>query len=57
MRFDLNAIPGKFWQLQGSPDLWHWGDYAMVTNQTETLAVTNTAIANPANYFYRAAHP
>ena len=57
MRFQLNSVAGSAWQVQGSPDLFHWGNYGVVTNQSGSLQVTNTPVARPAVYFYRVAQP
>lgn len=57
MRFQLNSVAGSAWQVQGSPDLLHWGNYGLVTNQSGILQVTNTPVARPRVYFYRAAQP
>lgn len=56
-RFQLNATTGSAWRIEGSPDLRHWGNYGVVTNQSGALQITNTPVKNPKVYFYRAAQP
>jgi hypothetical protein len=57
VRFQLNSTAGTAWQLQGSPDLWHWGNYGLLTNQTGTMPITNVPFGRPAGYFYRVVQP
>jgi len=56
-RLQLNAVAGTIWRLQGSPDLFHWGNYGLVTNATGTLLITNTPVSKPEAYSYRVAQP
>lgn len=56
-RFQLDAAPGSAWRIEGSPDLFHWGNYGIVTNPSGTLAITNTPFSKPPVYFHRAAQP
>ena len=48
---------GTGWQLQGSPNLWHWSNYGLLTNQTGTMAITNAPFGRPAGYCYRVVQP
>ena len=57
MRFQLNSVAGSAWRLEGSPDLFHWGNYGVLTNSSGSLQVTNTPVARPRVYFYRVAQP
>jgi hypothetical protein len=57
MRFQLNSTAGSEWRVEGSPDLFHWGNYGVVTNQSGTLPITNTPVRKPKVYFYRVARP
>ena len=57
MRFQLNSAAGSAWRVQGSPDLFHWGNYGVLTNQTGALQITNMPHMKPAEYFFRAAQP
>lgn len=55
--FQLNSTAGTGWQLQGSPNLWHWSNYGLLTNQTGTMAITNAPFGRPAGYCYRVVQP
>jgi len=55
--FQLNSTAGSAWRVEGSPDLVHWGNYGVVTNQSGTIPITNTPFGKPRDYFYRAAQP
>jgi hypothetical protein len=57
VRFQFNAELGSVWRLEGSPDLHHWGNYGLLTNQTSALQVTNIPWRKFGSYFYRAASP
>jgi hypothetical protein len=57
MRFDLNAVAGSAWRVEGTPDLVHWGDYGVLTNASGVLAITNTPWRQVPAYFYRVAQP
>jgi hypothetical protein len=57
LRFELHAMPGSVWQLQGSPDIFHWGNYERVTNVSGTTPITNTPVGRPGAYFYRVLQP
>jgi YD repeat-containing protein len=57
MRFQLNSISGSAWRIEGSPDLFHWGNYGVLTNPGTALQVTNVPLGKPSNYFYRVAQP
>ena len=57
VRFQLNSTAGTAWQLQGLPDLWHWGNYGLLTNQTGTMLITNVPFGRPAYCFYPVAQP
>lgn len=57
IRFQLNSTAGSAWQVQGSPDLRHWGNYDLLTNQTGTMLITNAPYRQPASYFYRVVQP
>jgi uncharacterized delta-60 repeat protein len=57
VKFQLNSTPGSAWRLQGSPDLLHWGDYGLQTNQSGIMNITNTPFGLPMSYFYRAKQP
>jgi hypothetical protein len=56
-RFQLNSTAGSAWRIEGSPDLFHWGNYGLVTNETGAQAITNAPFRKPGFYFYRAAQP
>jgi hypothetical protein len=56
-RFELDSTADTAWRIEGSPDLFHWGNYGVVTNQTGSLQITNTPYRKPGVYFYRAAQP
>ena len=53
----MNAVPGTAWQLQGSPDLAHWGNYGLFTNQTGTQIITNSPFGGANVYFFRLKQP
>jgi len=53
----MNGVPGTVWQLQGSPDLAHWGNYGLFTNQTGIQTITNTPFGGGNSYFYRLKQP
>ena len=57
MRFQLNSISGSAWRIEGSPELFHWGNYGVLTNPGTTLQITNVPQGKPSSYFYRVAQP
>lgn len=57
MRFQLNSITASTWRVEGSPDLFHWGNYGVVTNPSGTLPITNTPYVNPKVYYFRVVQP
>jgi len=58
VRFQLNSIPASQWQVEGSPDLFHWGNYGIITNPSGVLQITNTPYNHNSNaYFYRVVQP
>jgi len=57
MRFDLNAVAGSAWRVEGSPDLVHWGNYGVLTNVSGVLSITNAPWRRAPAYFYRVAQP
>jgi hypothetical protein len=57
MRFQLNSTAASTWRVEGSPDLFHWGNYGVVTDLSGSLPVTNTPVGKPGVYFFRVVQP
>lgn len=47
------GLPGRVFTLQGGPDMFHWANLSIHTNQSGTVMLTNLPPAGQSTYFYR----
>jgi len=53
LRTTIIGLPGRVFTLQGGPDLFHWANLGVYSNETGTLVLTNPPPAGRDDYFYR----